>query len=312
VIHFAPGGRVRAEKKRLLQRQVSPAAMRKIQRSPELLDLSAQTRTLSFLVCRIRGFSDVAESFAGDPEGLSSLVRRAMTPMVQAVYDRGGTLNRMLPGGLSAFFNAPLEDPDHALHACECALAMLQALEKVNRALEQGRHPDGTPFDSIAVGIGLNTGAGIVGDFGTEEQPDYAAVGRSAEFADEIERLSGNYGTAIIAGAATQTQAERSFAFLEVDVLPKEKGEPLPLFALLGTPLSRANPKFLALKAYHEHIFQAYRAQEWAKARTLIAQCRSLSGANPVLYDLYLQRIEHYETDPPPANWDGIFTPAHL
>src|SRR5207248_3904723 len=116
-------------------------------------------------------------------------------------------------------------------------------LEKVNRALEQGRHPDGTPFDSIAVGIGLDTGPGIVGDFGTEEQPDYAAVGRIAEFVHEIEKLSGNYGTAILAGAATRAQAERSFAFLEVDLLPKDQSEPLPLFALLGTPLSRANPK---------------------------------------------------------------------
>jgi len=310
VIHFASGGRVRAEKKRLLQRQVSPAAMRKLQQTPELLDLPGQTRTLTFLVCRIRGFSDIAESFVSDPKGLSGVVRRAMTPMVQAVHDRGGTINRMQPGELSAFFNAPLDDPDHAVHGCECALAMLQAAEKVNRVLEQGRHPDGTPFDSIAVGVGLNTGPGIVGDFGTDEQPDYAAVGKTAALAGQLEELSGNYGSAILAGAATQAQAERSFAFLEVDLLPRGLGDPVPLFALLGTPLSRANPKFMALKSFHEHIFQAYRAQEWAKARNLIAQCRSLSGANPVLYDLYLQRIAHYESHPPAANWNGIFTAA--
>jgi len=137
-------------------------------------------------------------------------------------HDRGGTIDRIVPGGLTAFYNAPLDDPDHAIHGCESALSILNSMEKVNRVLEQGRHPDGTPFDSIGIGIGLNTGPGIVGNFGTENEPDYAATGHAATMADEIEKLSTNYGTAIVVGHATRALAERSFAFLEVDVSPKE------------------------------------------------------------------------------------------
>jgi adenylate cyclase len=291
----------------MLQRHLGDKALRAIGRDGALLSLPGETRIMTFLVCRIRGFAEIVRAFAKDPEGLSRLTRRTLTPLVKAVHDRGGTVDRMTPGGLTAFFNAPLSDPDHAIHACECALAMLQAMEKVNQVLEQGRHPDGTPFDTIGLGIGINTGTGITGNFGTDDEPDYAAVGAAFDAAEELEKLSANYGSAILAGAETRSQAERSFAFLEVDVLPAREGDGLPLFALLGSPLSRANPKFLALKTYHEHIFLAYRSREWEKARHLITQCRELSGANPVLYDLYAERIAYYEAHPPAANWNGIF-----
>src|SRR6266550_7397894 len=245
---FGGEARERAKKLDLLKKRLPQKALRSVRRAPKLLDLAAETRNMTFLVCRIRGFAAIVESFAADPEGLSRLVRRALTPMVQAVHDRGGTIDRMVPGGLTAFFNAPLDDPDHAVHACEAALSMLNSMEKVNRVLEQGRHPDGTPFDSIGIGIGLNTGPGIVGNFGTESEPDYAATGHAVAVADDIEKLSANYGTAILVGHPTRALAERSFAFLEVDVLPEGGAEPATLFALLGSPLSRANPKFLALK----------------------------------------------------------------
>lgn len=309
VLHFGGEARERAKKLDVLRRRLPPKTLQRVKRDPRLQSLTAETRTMTFLVCRIRGFAEIVDFFAGDPEGLSRLVRRALTPLVQAVHDRGGTVDRIVPGGLTAFFNAPVDDPDHAIHGCECALSMLQAIEKVNHVLEQGRHPDGTPYESIGIGIGLNTGPAIVGNFGTESEPDYAATGRAASGAEELERLSANYGTAILVGRTTQEQAERSFAFLEVDVL-SGLGEPAPLFALLGSPLSRANPKFLALKAFHEHIFEAYRARQWDKARGLIAQCRALSGANPVLYDLYSERIAYYQQHPPAQNWNGIFAPA--
>ena len=80
--------------------------------------------------------------------------------------------------------------------------------------------------------------------------------------------------------------------------------------ALLAPPLSCAHPKFLALKSFHAHMFEAFHARNWSQARNLIAQCRALSGANPVLYDFYLHRIAHYEANPPAADWNGILMPV--
>jgi adenylate cyclase len=265
---------------------------------------------MSFLTCRVRGFDELVESFAGDPEGLARLTRHVMTPIAQAVLDRHGTVDHVIPGELTAFFNAPLDDPQHAVHVCGAALAMMEALEKVNRTLEMGVRTDGTLMGPIDVGIGINTGEAVVGNFGTEDKPSYTVTGRAAHLAGEIERLSVAYGSAILVGGATRALVERDFAFLEVDNVALDASESLALFALLGTPLARANPRFMALKTFHDRIFLAYRAREWEKARALIGQARALSGANPVLYDLYLSRIAHFETHPPLGNWTGAFAQA--
>lgn len=233
-----------------------------------------------------------------------------MTPMAQAVLDRHGTVDRVIPGELTAFFNAPLDDPQHAIHACGSALSMMEALEKVNRKLEMGVRADGKPVGPIDIGIGINTGEAVVGNFGTDDKPSYAVTGRAVRLSGEIERLSVAYGSAVLVGGPTHALVERDFAFLEVDHVALAASESVGLFALLGTPLARANPRFMALKAFHDRIFQAYRAREWEKARALIAQARALSGANPVLYDLYLNRIEHFEAHPPSGNWTGTFAQA--
>jgi adenylate cyclase len=308
--YAADGAGVRGRLNYLLGAHLSPAAIAVIAREPERLNLAGETRTMTYLVCNMRGYSELADSFATDPAGFARLTRRVLTPLAQAVLDRRGTIDRVSPGGLTAFFNAPLEDPEHAIHACEAALRMTEALDGINRALENERRPDGTPGKAVEIGIGINSGAGVVADFGTPARPEYSAASRAMAFAQFIEALSAKYGPAIIVGDATRKLAERNFAFLEVDMAESPgSGERAALFALLGNPLVRASPKFRALQTFHDHIFAAYRGRDWEKAKTLIEQCRQLSGASPQLYELYLKRIAFFERNPPPEGWNGIVRP---
>jgi adenylate cyclase len=310
VLRLVTVARERAKRKRSLEWHLSPQSFKSLARQPGVLERPAQLRPMSFVVCRIRNFAELSESFLSDPDALARMVRVTMTPMVQAVLDRGGTIDRLHPGELGAFFNAPLDDPQHAIHACSCAIAMMEALEKINRLLEHGRRNDGSVLPPIDLGVGIYTGEAMAGDFGTGDMPIYTATGRAARLAGDIERISNVYGSAILAGGSTRSMAEKNFAFLEVDHVSLDAGASVQLYALLGTPLSRSNPCFIALRAFHDRIFQCYRAREWDKARALIAQARTLSGANPMLYDLYLKRIEHLERHPPSGNWSGVFPQA--
>lgn len=309
MIHFTTTGRNRAKMKRALETKLSPKTFRRVARNRQMLQLTSVARVMSFLACRIRGFESIVESLNGDPAGLTKLARCTLTPLIQVVLDRHGTIDSMSPDGFTAFFNAPLDDSQHASHACECALALLQALEKANRALEHATFA-GASIGPVGIGIGVSTGGGIVGDFGTERQPHFTVAGRASIEASELERLSQDYGTSILVAESTRAMADTDFAFLEVDVTTSKSGERQPLYALVGTPVSRANPKFLALKAFHERIFEAYRASDWDRARFLIEQCRGLSGANPVLYDLHLKRIAHLASAPSSADWSGRLEPA--
>ncbi len=300
------GANERAQVKRSLETHVAPSVMAAIERTPEVLKLGGETRTMSYLVCGIRRYPQLVQAFADEPEILRRITRKTLTALSDTVLKYHGTVDRVLPGGLTAFFNAPLEDAQHAIHACECALSMTRALESVSHAFEQERRKDGTPYPPIEIGVGVHTGPGVVGDFGTDARAEYTVAGLGVVLAGEIEELSSKYGPAIVATEATRLLAERNFAFLEVDtVITPNAEEPVKIYALIGNPLMRASPKYRALATFHEHIFQSYRACQWAKARALIEQCRKLSGASPQLYDLYLNRIAYYEAHPPGENWNG-------
>jgi adenylate cyclase len=225
------------------------------------------------------------------------------------VMARRGTVERITGEGFSCFWNAPLDDPEHAIHACEAASGMMKVIARINEIVTQERRIDGQALPAIELGIGISSGPAITGGFRTHGRTTYTAVGECAGIAARIQALSATYGPAVIIGEDTRKAAERGFAFLEVDYIALGEGGPVKLYALLGNPVMRASPKFRALTTFHDHIFQSLRSQQWSKARELIAQCRQLSGASQKLYDLQLDRIARYEGDPPGADWDGAFRP---
>jgi adenylate cyclase len=302
--------RARAVRKESLARHLSRKAVRSIWRRPDLSELPAQRREMTFLVCRIRGFYELSAALAGEPETLIRISRLTMPFLAQEVSARGGTVDRLGPGELTAFFNAPVDDPQHATRACGAAIAMVHELEKVNRFLEQEKRRDGSALTPIDIGIGIDTGEAIAGVFGSGSFPAYSATGRAATLAHAIEKMSRHYGTAILAGGATRSLAEKNLAFLEVDHVAFDEGEPVRLYAVLGSRLSRGNASFLDLNAFHDRILQYYRAREWQRALALIAQARTLPGANPAVYDLYERRIAHWQRNPPASDWTGVLSLA--
>ena len=282
----------------------------RIARQPALLKLDGEARTVSYLACGIRNFAGVAESFRDDPAGFTDLVGRVLTPLIDVALAKSATLDRMTTEGFTAFWNAPLDDAEHAIHACEAASRMIEVVAEVNDALSRERRFDGLAIGPIEIGIGISTGTAIAGGFGAHGRNVYSVTGDCTVLAGRIQALSSQYGPAIIVSEDTRKSAERGFAFLEVDYIAiGAHDEPVKLYAVLGNPLVRASPKFRALATFHEHIFQSLRTQQWEKSRGLIEQCRKLSGASPKLYDLHLARITYFEDNPPGSEWDGAFRP---
>ena len=158
----------------------------------------------------------------------------------------------------------------------------------------------------MEVSLGIATGAVIAGGFGGASRMGYGVHGGAVSLAQQIQGLAHHYGLTLVVAEETKRQAERGFAFLQIDTIAMDE-PPVTLYAVMGNPASRASPKFRAMSVFHDHIFQAIRKQNWGIARELIAQCRRLSSASPRLYDLHLTRIAYYETHPPGPEWDGAF-----
>ncbi len=287
------------------------ATIDRIAREPSLLRTDGEVRECTYLVCGVRGLAELGEAFRDEPATFTRIIAQVLSPLMDQVLAHGGTIDRLTADGFAAFWNAPLDDPDHAIHACEAASGMSIMSSRVSDALALQTRADGRPLPPVEIGVGLATGSVIAGAFGGHNRMGYSVQGDAVTMAARIQALSAGYGPAVIVADTTREAAERGFAFLEVDTVAAGPGDPpVTLFAIVGTPVLKASPKFRALTTFHDHIFQALRKQQWRQARALIEQCRNLSGASPRLYDLHLSRISYFESHPPGENWDGAFRPA--
>ncbi len=135
-------------------------------------------------------------------------------------------IDRLTAGGFAAFWNAPLDDPSHAIHACEAANDMSLRASRVGEILAQQTLADGRPLPAVEIGIGVATGPLIAGAFGGHDRLGYSVHGEAVTLAQRIQALSHQYGPSVIVSAATAAAADRSFAFLEVDTVAAGRAGP--------------------------------------------------------------------------------------
>lgn len=270
---------------------------------PARVRVPVESRTVTYLSCVLRGLPD-AGAAQQDTASLATLVDSALLPALQVVTQHRGAIVSATGDRFMAVWNAPAEDAEHALHACEAALRMTNALTQL-----KDQHGEGTPYDPLRIGIGIATGPAYAGSI-LNGHDDYAVIGACVDMADRLCGLAERYGPTILVDGATRKAADADLALLEVDAIAGEPGQPAArIYALYGNPLVRASPKFRALATFHEHLFSAIRARRWSDARTLLDQCGDLSGAIPQLYRLHAARVEWLERHPPPEDWDGVVRP---
>ena len=227
--------------------------------------------------------------------------------MTGLILSRRGTIDKYIGDCIMAFWNAPLDDPFHADHACASALAMIGELDRVNRELAAEAAAGGGAFHAIAIGIGLNTGACVVGNMGSDERFSYTAIGDAVNLAARLEGQCKTYGVSIVLGEATRAAAP-SWAALELDlIVVKGKAEAVRVYALLGDPACARSAAFTDLEKRHAAMLARYRARDWAGARAALARCRGRDKRLEELYTLYEERLAYLETNTPAADWNGVF-----
>ena len=147
---------------------LSPALVEQLAQSPEKLVLGGEEREMTIMFSDMRGFTSISETYKNDPQGLTALMNRFLTPLTNAILNRKGTIDKYMGDAIMAFWNAPLDDKDHQLNACEAALDMLERVDELNQAREQEAKEEGRPFIPLNVGVGLNTGICVVGNMGSD------------------------------------------------------------------------------------------------------------------------------------------------
>jgi adenylate cyclase len=289
---------------------LSPALVEQLAQSPEKLVLGGEEREMTIMFSDMRGFTSISETYKNDPQGLTALMNRFLTPLTNAILSRKGTIDKYMGDAIMAFWNAPLDDRDHELNACEAALDMLERVDELNQVREQEAKEEGRPFIPLNAGIGLNTGTCVVGNMGSDQRFDYSVFGDSVNLASRLEGQSKEYGFPIIVGSRTALAVKDKFAILELDfIMVKGKKEPEVIYAIAGREDTAQSGRFQRLRNLTIEMLSCYRNRDWEGALATIARGRNTDEANSLelLYDLYEVRIRGYLEDPPPQDWNGAF-----
>ena len=289
---------------------LSPALVEQLAQSPEKLVLGGEEREMTIMFSDMRGFTSISETYKNDPQGLTALMNRFLTPLTNAILNRKGTIDKYMGDAIMAFWNAPLDDKDHELNACEAALDMLERVDELNQAREQEAKEEGRPFIPLNIGVGLNTGICVVGNMGSDMRFDYSVFGDSVNLASRLEGQSKEYGFPIIVGSKTALAVKDKFAILELDfIMVKGKKEPEVIYAIAGREDTAQSGRFQRLRNLTIEMLSCYRNRDWNGALAAIARGRKTDEANSLelLYDLYEVRLRGYLEDPPPQDWNGAF-----
>ena len=297
--------RERREVRGAFSRYLSPALVEQLANEPERLHLGGETRKLTILFCDIREFTSISERYG--PEELTRLINRFLTPLTQAILDQQGTIDKYMGDCIMAFWNAPVDVPNHATQACRATLAMLKALDQLNDELASEAASAGRSPDNLKIGIGMNTGAALVGNLGSEQRFDYSILGDSVNLASRLEGQSKAYGVSALISEETFTMAPK-MAALELDLVQVAgKADPVRIFALLGDETLAQSDAFERLQQTQNDMLCAYRARDWTAALGRIDQLEQL-GVDLVkrYFTIFRARITEFQKAPPGPDWDGV------
>lgn len=290
--------RKKRELKGTFEKYVSPAIVAEVLSDPENIELGGKKMELTVMFSDVRGFTTISEKL--DPRALSDLLNSYLTPMTNLVFAHKGTLDKYMGDAVMAFWGAPIHFKDHAKHACRCALQMIVKLKE----LQEVYRAQGLP--EIDIGIGLNTGEMSVGNMGSDTVRSYTVMGDAVNLGSRLEGINKQYGTRIIVSEFTQAAIQDEFICREVDwVRVKGKAQPVRIFELVAE--KSVPPETRTLLDHFSNGFAAYHAKDWPKAISQFTAALNLKPDDEPS-TLYLERCQEYQQNPPPDDWDGVFT----
>ena len=279
----------------------SPTVVRMLAENPALIK-DGMKREVSICFSDLRGFTPLGESFGDDVKGLTRIMNGYMDAITQPILDANGMVIKYIGDASMHIHNAPIEDADHPKTAVRTGLNMLKAVEKFNDQIVAEGRP------AIAMGAGINTGLGYIGEMGSSARHSYDILGDAVSTAARIESKCKEYGCVLLVGGATVERCKDDFFFLKIDDLAvKGKSVGIAIYTVLDTDVG-AMSEYLQTQPEHDRMHSLYRAQDFKGA---IELCNSLKGEfdgkMDKYYDMWIERCEFQLTQDLPADWDGIF-----
>ncbi len=277
----------------IFQKYVPEDVIESFFRNPEKM-LVGKSGELAILFSDIRGFTTLAEGMR--PEQVVASLNEYFKLMVDIITGASGIVDKYIGDAIMALFGAPVHHGDDAHRAVLAALAMIDALERFNR----GRPEKGEPL--LRAGIGINYGAVVIGNIGSEKKMDYTVIGDAVNLASRLEGLTKVYHENLIISDSVHEAVSSKLPCRHLDrVAVKGKTRGVDIYAV-RRDLSEQEREAWRL---HEQGFELYYARDFGKSAALFARVAKLLPGDRISRSLF-QRSEVYRLTPPAASWRGV------
>jgi adenylate cyclase len=292
IVNYTLEGRQKRYIKNAFKQYLSPAVIERLVENPAKLALGGELRELSIFFSDIQGFTSISERLS--PPELTALLNDYLTAMTDIILAEGGTIDKYEGDAIIAFWNAPLDIPDHAKRAVRAALRCGSKLGELRPGFKERIGRD------IYARIGINTGQVVVGNMGSNQRFDYTFLGDAGNLASRLEGINKQFGTYAMISEYTLAQLENEFAVRELSrVRVVGRTEPIRVFE----PMSREDYETKAgiLKTFAEAL-QKFYAGAFQEALDLFERIKEKDPAARA----YAEKCRALINDPP-KEWQGVW-----
>jgi adenylate cyclase len=266
-------------------------------KNPEQVSMEGDSREMTILFSDVRGFTSISEKL--DAKELTLLMNEFLTPLSRVVYKHRGTIDKYMGDCIMAFWGAPLSDPEHAKHAILAGIEMQRTLRELQPHFKERGWPE------IHIGVGINTGRVSVGNMGSEVRVAYTVMGDAVNLASRLEGITKQYGAGVIVGENTRNTVA-DFVYRELDLVRvKGKDKPVAIYEPLGLTGEVDKAALDELKLFHQ-MLKLYRKQDWDQVELQLYNLQRMAPES-LLYKVYAERAAYFRSNPPGADWDGVF-----
>lgn len=282
------------------ERFVPQKVVKELIAHPEKLQLGGEERFLTVLFMDLADFTSVSENLK--PTELVSIINAYLTEMTDIVFKYDGIIDKYEGDALMAEFGTPVFFEDHAVKACFAALDMLRKLRSMN-------------FSHYAKGvtrlncrIGINSGNMIVGNMGSKNVFDYTAMGDSVNLASRLEGANKMYGTQIMISEDTYKLIKDAFVSRPLDLIRvKGRQKPVRVLEVISRRDDRLPANLRSMLPVFVNGIRYYHQRDWKKAGDCFKFClENVPDDGPATE--YMRRVKEFAQNPPPEDWDGVYT----
>lgn len=278
---------------------LSSDVVNQIVEDPSLLKLGGQEKQITALFTDIKSFSTLSEKVT--PEHLVEILNKYLTVMSDIVLEQKGTIDKYIGDAIVSFFGAPIDLPDHASRACLAAVRMKQAEEKLNEEMMAANE---TPMP-IYTRIGVNTGAMVVGNMGTDNKMNYTIMGNDVNLAARLEGVNKAYGTWILVSESTWNQTNGMFLGRKLDrVRVVGINTPVQLYNIMAVR-SEASGRMVALAEKFNSAIDAYREKRFGDSIILFSKCLEIEP-DDAASSIFLEKVHKLVKEGVPPDWSDV------